>query len=137
MNKLDAVYAAHPHLRKRRFDLGALTVLALRRSAVVETGEQKLAFAVIEQAIKDAYDYSKGRPIRGGTEADAVSAVQLIKNGCAPWAGGIGLDPEYIIEICSKAIAPLESGLLQMCEARIKTDRNRRAKNYAPPSMVE
>lgn len=119
-SKIENVFAEHPHLRKKKLNISAMVIEVLRRQATMDSGEQRLAFAIIAQAISDCSDFVKGRPI---SHADAHTAVMLLRAGGSPWSDLIGLDPEYVIETVCTSAPPGGMSFVDLAERRIRLAR--------------
>lgn len=104
-------------------DVGRVISAMLRKSATQNTGEQKLAMAIIDRAVADLCDYA----VRGyiqylspvAYQREASSAIDFFVGGAEPYASLIGLDNDYVREIVNTKLPSFSAGFLDLAQTRL------------------
>lgn len=97
-----------------------MIIEVLKRSASLGAPEQKLAFAVIAQAISDLSAFVLFHDNTSASGIDPIGAYRFLKRGAPPYAEGIGLDSDYLVEVVNKPLGEGEIGLLDMARNKIE-----------------
>ena len=100
---------------RNSYGSASMIVQVLSRHSVRETPEQKLAFAVIEQAVKDMRDFI----VSGRMSYEPQHALNFIESGSDPYASGVGLDGDFIKRVVNTPLGEGEKGLLDMVRGRL------------------
>jgi hypothetical protein len=123
--EIAAVIEGNSILKGKRINLGAGIVRVLETHAASETPEQKLAFAVLNQAIRDVCVFAKGGPVGF---RDALWAVVLLRKGGAEWAEACELDRDFVLDTMNTKVSDTDSTILDIAQARLQRELKHNSK---------